>query len=86
MRPGYQMVIAYPQGELDCYLLSKIRYLPENRMLSQVCLEMAIRVSLPLVQDCCAYPQDCFACLTHVLNRNFTFYTDLQAGIQKRSK
>jgi hypothetical protein len=33
-------------GGVGSSLISKIRYLPENQMLSPVCLEMAVQVSL----------------------------------------
>jgi hypothetical protein len=41
------MVIAESHGGVGSSLTGKTRYLPENRMLSQVCLEMAVEVGLP---------------------------------------
>lgn len=56
------MVIAYPHGGVGLSLISKIRYLPENRMLNQVCLDMAGRVSLRTVKEKLMQDRKCSKC------------------------
>lgn len=56
------MVIAYPLGGVGSSLISKIRYLPESQMLSQVCLEMVAWASLITEKEIHMQDRKCSKC------------------------
>ena len=56
------MVIAYPHGGVRLSLISKVRYLPENRVLDQTCLAMAGRISLRTVKEIPVQNRKCSKC------------------------
>jgi len=49
-------------GGVGSSLISKIRYLPENQMLSQVCLEMVARASLMTEKEIHMQDRKCSRC------------------------
>jgi len=57
-------------GGVGSSLISKIRYLPENQMLSQVCLEMVVQVSLITGKEIHMQDRKCSKCGSVNVYRN----------------